>query len=262
MTDQLGAGDPARPGHERVLLITGASRGIGAACAREAAAHGWAVCVNYAKQRDAAQALVAGIEAGGGRAIAVQADVGEEDEVLRLFNACERALGRVTDVVNNAGIVLPAHRVDELAAAALQRMLQVNLFGAFIVAREAVRRISTRHGGAGGVLVNISSVAARLGSPNEYVAYAAAKAAIDTLTRGLALEVASEGMRVVGISPGLIDTEIHASGGQLGRLERLAPSVPIGRAGTADEIAQVALFLLGPGASYITGTTIEVAGGR
>lgn len=253
---------PAQPGSGRVLLVTGASRGIGAACARAAAAQGWEICVNYALQRGAAEALVAQIEADGGRAIAVQADVGEERDVLRLFQTCDSTLGRVTDVVNNAGIVLPSHRVDEIDANDLARLLRVNLFGAFIVAREAVRRLSTRHGGTGGVIVNISSAAARLGSPDDYVDYAAGKAAIDTMTLGLAREVATEGIRVVGIRPGLIDTDIHASMGQPDRLERLRPMIPVGRAGTADEIAQVAVFLLGPGASYITGTTIDVAGGR
>ncbi|MGE0310350.1 MAG: SDR family oxidoreductase [Lautropia sp.] len=243
-------------------MITGASRGIGAACARRAAALGWAVCVNYASRRDAADALVARIGADGGRAVAVQADVGDAREVVRLFEACDAALGRVTDVINNAGIVQRAHRVEDIDADELARLLQVNLFGAIIVAREAVRRMSTRRGGTGGVIVNVSSAAARIGSANDYVDYAAAKAAIDTLTLGLAREVATEGIRVVGIRPGIIDTEIHASTGQPGRLERLSRAVPIGRAGSADEIAEVAMFLLGPGASYVTGTTVDVTGGR
>lgn len=243
---------------DRVVMITGAARGIGAECARQAAAAGHAVCINYRSDRDAAEALAGQIRDSGGRAIAIAADVARESDVVSLFERCDRELGRVTDLINNAGIVAPASRVDQIDGDRLRRLFEVNVHGAFFCAREAVRRLSTRHGGKGGVIVNLSSIAAVLGSPNEYVDYAASKAAIDTMTVGLAREVAAEGIRVVAIRPGLVDTGIHAPG----RLDRLGPLVPMGRAGRADEIASVALFLLSPQASYVTGAIIDVGGGR
>jgi NAD(P)-dependent dehydrogenase (short-subunit alcohol dehydrogenase family) len=247
---------------KKVLMVTGGSRGIGAATARLAAAQGFAVCVNYTSNEAAARQVVDDILAGGGKAVAVQADVADEADVTRLFATCDRELGAVTALVNNAGVVAPAARVDQMDAERIMRLLRINVLGAFLAAREAVRRMSTRHGGAGGVIVNISSAAARLGSPEEYVDYAASKGAIDTMTLGLAREVAAEGIRVVGVRPGLIDTEIHASQGAVGRVERLSPTVPIGRAGRPEEVAQAAVWLLSGQASYVTGTTIDVAGGR
>jgi NAD(P)-dependent dehydrogenase (short-subunit alcohol dehydrogenase family) len=245
-----------------VVVITGGSRGIGAASARLAAAQGWAVCVNYSRDEAAAQRVVSDIVSGGGRAIAVKADVESEAEVVALFATCDRELGRPTALINNAGVVAPTARVDEMDADRIMRVLRINVLGAFLAAREAIRRMSTLHGGAGGVIVNISSAAARLGSPGEYVDYAASKGAIDTMTLGLAREVAAEGIRVVGIRPGLIDTEIHQSHGVVGRLERLAPMVPVKRAGTAEEVGQVAVWMMSDEASYVTGTTLDVAGGR
>ncbi len=243
---------------DRVVMITGAARGIGAECARQAAAAGHAVCINYRRDDDAAEALVDRIRADGGRAVAIAGDVAREDDVVALFEHCDRELGRVTDLINNAGIVAPAARLDQIDGERLRRVFEVNVHGAFYCAREAVRRLSTRHGGQGGVIVNLSSIAAVLGSPNEYVDYAASKAAIDTMTVGLAREVAAEGIRVVAIRPGLVETGIHAPG----RLERLGPLIPMGRAGRADEIASVALFLLSSQASYVTGAIIDVGGGR
>ncbi|NLD53649.1 MAG: SDR family oxidoreductase [Burkholderiaceae bacterium] len=246
----------------RILMVTGGSRGIGAACARLAAAAGYDVCVNYAGDEAAARRTVAEVLAAGRRAVAVQADVGSEEDVVRLFEACDRTLGPVSALLNNAGVVAPASRVERMDAQRVMRVLRINVLGAFLAAREAVRRMSSRHGGAGGVIVNVSSAAARLGSPGEYVDYAASKAAVDTLTRGLALEVADEGIRVAGIRPGLIDTDIHRSQGAVGRLERLAPTVPMKRAGTAEEVARAALWLMSDDASYVTGTIVDVAGGR
>lgn len=242
----------------RVVMVTGAGRGIGAECARQAAAAGYAVCLNYRQDEAAAAAVVADIRAAGGRALAVAADVASETEVARLFARCDSELGQVTDLINNAGIVAPAARVDEIDGARLKRLFETNVFGAFHCAREAVRRLSTRHGGQGGVIVNLSSIAAVLGAAGEYVDYAATKAAVDTLTVGLGREVAAEGIRVVGIRPGLIETGIHAPG----RIDRLAPLVPMGRAGRVEEIAAMAIFLLSPQASYVTGTVIDVGGGR
>ncbi len=242
----------------RVLMVTGAGRGIGAECALQAARAGYSVCVNYRSDARSAADVVARIDAAGGKAVAIAADVGREDEVTALFARCDRELGRVTDLINNAGIVAPPCRVDQFDGARLRRVFDTNVLSAFYCARETVRRASTRHGGHGGVIVNISSVAAVLGSPNEYVDYAASKGAIDTMTRGLAKEVAAEGIRVVAIRPGLIETGIH----EAGRLERLAPSVPMLRAGTPAEVAHVAVFLLSAQASYVTGTVIDVGGGR
>ena len=251
-----------RPVRDRITLITGASRGIGAACAHRLAAAGHAVCVNYARDEKTARALVESLRRGGTRAIAVQADVARESDVVRLFETCDRELGPLTGLVNNAGQLAPPARVDAMSADRISQLLAVNVVGAFIAAREAVRRLSTRHGGAGGTIVNVSSAAARLGSPGEFVDYAASKGAIDAMTRGLSLEVAAEGVRVVGVRPGLIDTEIHDSFGAVGRLGRLAPSVPVGRAGSADEVAAVIAWLLSDDASYMTGATLDVTGGR
>ncbi|MGE0801737.1 MAG: SDR family oxidoreductase [Lautropia sp.] len=246
----------------RIVMITGGSRGIGAACARRAAAAGYAVCVNYARDQAAAAAVVDAIRAGGGRALAVQADVASEADVVRLFETCDRELGRVTDLINSAGVVAPAGRVDTMDTARIERVFRINVLGTFLPTREALRRISTRHGGSGGTIVNISSAAARLGGSGEYVDYAASKGAIDTMTIGLAREVAEESVRVVAIRPGLIATEIHSSQGAVGRLERLAPSVPVKRAGTAEEVANAAVWMISPEASYVTGAILDVTGGR
>ncbi|MDE3009911.1 MAG: SDR family oxidoreductase [Pseudomonadota bacterium] len=245
-----------------VVLITGGSRGIGAAIARLAAAAGHAVVVNYARQADAAQRLCADIVATGGQALALQADVAQEAEVVHLFDETVRQLGRLDALVNNAGVVGPAARVDELSAERITRMFATNVLGSFLCAREAVRRMSTRHGGAGGAIVNITSRAADLGSPGEYVDYAASKAALETMTVGLAREVAREGIRVNAVSPGLINTGIHASGGQPDRVQRFADRIPMGRGGEPEEVARAVLWLLSDQASYVTGASLEVSGGR
>lgn len=247
---------------ESVLIVTGGGRGIGAAVARLAAGQGYAVCISYLNNRAAAEAVVASIAAQGGRAIAVQADVAVEAQVLRLFEQADAALGRLTALVNNAGILERQSRVEDMDAARITRVLATNVVGSFICAREAVRRMSTRHGGMGGGIVNLSSRASRLGSPGEYVDYAASKAAIDTLTIGLAKEVAAEGIRVNAVSPGLIYTDIHASGGEPGRVDRVKNAVPMQRGGYPEEVAQAVLWLLSEQASYTTGATIDVAGGR
>lgn len=245
-----------------VLVVTGGSRGIGAATARLAALRGYAVAVNFAANSAAADVVVRDIEATGGRAIAVRADVAREDDVLAMFEIVDRELGRLTALVNNAGVVDTPSRVDELSVQRLRRMFDTNILGSFLCAREAVRRMSARHGGAGGAIVNLSSAAVRLGSPGQYVHYAASKGAIDAFTLGLAKEVASEGIRVNAVRPGVIDTDIHASGGQPNRARQLAPQVPMQRPGTALEVAQAIIWLLGDGASYTTGSIIEVTGGR
>jgi NAD(P)-dependent dehydrogenase (short-subunit alcohol dehydrogenase family) len=245
-----------------IALITGASRGIGAATAKLAAAQGYAVCVNYRKRVDAAESIVAAIAAAGGRAIAVQADVAVESDVTRLFETCDRELGRLTALVNNAGILETQMRVDEMDSGRLQRVLAANVTGSFLCAREAIRRMSTRHGGGGGAIVNVSSGASRLGSPGEYVDYAASKGAIDTLTIGLAQEVAQEGIRVNAVRPGFIYTDIHASGGEPNRVDRVKAFVPLRRGGTADEVARAILWLLSDEASFTTGSFIDVTGGR
>lgn len=245
-----------------VVLITGGSRGIGAATARLAAARGYAVCVNYRSNADAANAVAAAITDAGGRAIAVQADVAIESEVVRLFETCDQRLGPLTALVNNAAILETQTRVESIDAARLQRIFATNVTGAFICAREAVRRMSTKHGGRGGSIVNLSSRAAVLGSPGEYVDYAASKAAVDTLTIGLAQEVAAEGIRVNAIRAGIIYTEIHASGGEPGRVDRMKANVPMKRGGTAEEVARAALWLLSDEASYTTGSFVDVSGGR
>jgi NAD(P)-dependent dehydrogenase (short-subunit alcohol dehydrogenase family) len=247
---------------DQVLLITGGGRGIGAATALLAAKRGYAVAVNYASNSLAADEVVRTIRTGGGTAMAVQADVGDEAQVLAMFEKIDAKFGRLTALVNNAGVVDVQARVDEMSVARLERMFRINVIGSFVCAREAVRRMSTKHGGTGGAIVNISSGAARLGSPGQYVDYAASKAAIDTFTIGLAKEVADEGIRVNAVRPGLIDTEIHASGGMPDRAFELAPSVPMKRTGTADEIAGAILWLLSAEASYTTMALLDVTGGR
>jgi NAD(P)-dependent dehydrogenase (short-subunit alcohol dehydrogenase family) len=244
------------------VLITGGSRGIGAATARLAATRGYTVCINYLRNRNAAGQLVSDIERGGGRAIAVQADVAVEQDVVRLFETIDRELGPLRALVNNAGILERQGRVDEMDAARIDRVFATNVTGAFICAREAVKRMSTRHGGRGGAIVNVSSRAARLGSPGEYVDYAASKAALDTLTLGLAREVGGEGVRVNGVRAGVIVTDIHAAGGEPGRPDRIAPTIPMKRAGEAAEVAHAILWLLSDEASYCTGAIVDVAGGR
>jgi len=244
------------------ILVTGGSRGIGAATAKLAAERGYAVCVNYRANRAAADALVSAIEGSGGTAIAVGADVSSEPEVIRLFETLDARLGSLTALVNNAGILETQSRVDQIDAARLSRIFATNVTGAFLCAREAVRRMSTAHGGRGGAIVNVSSRAAQLGAPGEYVDYAASKAALDALTIGLAREVAGEGIRVNGVRAGIIATEIHASGGEPGRVDRLGPQLPMKRGGEAIEVARAILWLLSDEASYSTGTFIDVAGGR
>ena len=246
----------------KVLLMTGASRGIGAATAVLAAQAGYAVAVNYHRNAEAAARVVAQIEAHGGQAVALQADVSQETEILRLFDEVAAQLGPVAALVNNAGILEKQARVDEMSAGRLARVWQTNVAGPFLCCREAVRRMSTRHGGAGGSIVNVSSRAVQLGAPGEYVDYAMSKGALDTLTVGLSKEVAAEGIRVNGVRPGIIETEIHALGGEPGRAARLGPGLPLGRAGTAEEVAQAILWLLSDAASYVTGSFIDVGGGR
>jgi NAD(P)-dependent dehydrogenase (short-subunit alcohol dehydrogenase family) len=245
-----------------VLVVTGASRGIGAATALLGARMGYGVCVNYVRNRAAAELVVAAIVAEGGRALAIQADVGQQDEVTRLFETVDERLGTVTALVNNAGVLETQCRVEDLDEVRLLRILRTNVLGTVLPSREAVRRMSTTHGGQGGAIVNLSSVAARLGAPGEYVDYAASKAAVDTFTKGLALEVAAEGIRVNAVRPGIILTDIHASGGEPGRPARLASSLPLGRAGRPDEVAEAIVWLLSDAASYVTGTILDVSGGR
>lgn len=247
---------------QQVLLVTGASRGIGAATAKLAARRGYTVAVNYASNRAAADAVVAAIRESGGHGLALQADVAHEDQVLAMFERIDRELGRLTALVNNAGVVDVTQRVDEMSLGRLKRMFDINVIGSILCAREAVKRMSTKHGGTGGAIVNVSSAASRLGAPGQYVDYAAAKGAIDAFTLGLAKEVAAEGIRVNAVRPGLIETEIHASGGIPDRVKQLAHQVPMQRGGSAEEVAQSILWLLSGEASYVTMSLVEVSGGR
>lgn len=247
---------------DKVLLVTGGSRGIGAATCRLAAKAGWAVAVNYATNSLAADEVVRAIRADGGRAMAVQAQVEDEAQVLRMFEQIDAKLGRLTGLVNNAGVVDRRARLDEMDMARWRRMFDINVIGSLLCAREAVRRMSPRHGGSGGAIVNLSSAAARLGSPAEYVDYAAAKGAIDSFTVGLAKELAAENVRVNAVRPGLIDTDIHASGGRPDRLRELAPQIPMQRGGQADEVAGLIVWLLSDAASYTTMSLIDVSGAR
>jgi NAD(P)-dependent dehydrogenase (short-subunit alcohol dehydrogenase family) len=246
----------------KVLLVTGGSRGIGAATALLAARNGWSVAVNYTANSLAADEVVRQIRASGGQAMSVQADVADEAQVLRMFEHIDAKLGRLSGLVNNAGVVDVAARVDEMSVARWKRMFDINVIGSLICAREAVRRMSTRHGGEGGSIVNVSSAAARLGAPGQYVDYAAAKGAIDAFTIGLAKEVAAEGVRVNAVRPGLIETEIHASGGLPNRVKDLQHLVPAQRGGTAEEVAEGIVWLLSDGASYTTMSFLDISGGR
>ncbi|MGV7031765.1 SDR family oxidoreductase [Methylobacterium symbioticum] len=246
---------------DKVAVVTGGSRGIGRAVALLAARRGWRVCLSYVSDAASAERVVAAIAAEGGQACAVRADVGAEAEVVALFAAADR-LGTVAGLVNNAGVVDVAARVEAMEAERLHRMMRVNVVGSLLCAREAVRRMSTRNGGRGGAIVNLSSVAARLGGAGQYVDYAAAKGAIDTATLGLAREVAEEGIRVNAVAPGIIDTEIHASGGQPDRAWALAPQIPMKRPGTAEEVAAPIVWLLSDEAAYTTGAVLQVTGGR
>jgi len=245
-----------------VILITGGGRGIGAATARLAARRGYGVCLNYLRNRSTAESVVAAIHEGGGKAIAVAADVSSEPEVMRLFDTCDQELGPLTALVNNAAILELQMRVDQMDVARLQRVFSTNIVGPFLCAREAVRRMSTKHGGKGGAIVNVSSGASVLGSPGEYVDYAASKGALDTLTIGLAREVATEGIRVNAVRAGHIHTDLHASGGEPNRIERVKSQVPMGRGGQPDEVAAAILWLLSDDASYTTGALLDVAGGK
>ncbi len=246
----------------KTLIVTGASRGIGAATARQAAAAGYAVCVNYRASAAEAEEVVHDIGNAGGTALAVQADMASEDDIVRLFETSDKELGALCGLVNNAGIVGPVARVDEIDRAALDEVLNVNVASVFLCSREAIRRLSTHHGGKGGAIVNVSSRASELGGPNEWVHYAASKGAIDTFTIGLAKEVAAEGIRVNAVNPGLIETEIHERAGVGDRLERLVTGVPMQRTGTADEVAATIIWLLSDAASYVSGALVPVGGGR
>ncbi|HET7528184.1 MAG TPA: SDR family oxidoreductase [Burkholderiaceae bacterium] len=246
----------------RIALITGAGRGIGAATAQLLAQRGWDVAINYARDAAAAEQVAVDVRRAGRRALAVRADVADEASVLAMFDAVDQGLGRLTALVNNAGIVDLKARLDEMSTARWRRMLDVNVFGTLLCSREAVKRMSTRHGGAGGVIVNLSSIAATLGAPAMYVDYAASKGAIESFTLGLGRELANEGVRVNAVSPGIIDTEIHVDSGDAGRPQKLASTIPMQRAGTAQEIAQAIAWLLSDDASYVTATVLSVSGGR
>jgi NAD(P)-dependent dehydrogenase (short-subunit alcohol dehydrogenase family) len=246
----------------KVMLITGASRGIGAATARLAAAEGYALCLNFRQRHDAAEQLLKELHSQGAQAIAIEADIADESQVVRLFEAVDAEFGRLDVLVNNAGMLERQMRLDNMDKARLERVFAVNVFGSFLCAREAVKRMSTRHGGSGGAIVNVSSIAAKLGAPNEYIDYAAAKGAIDSMTLGLAKEVAAESIRVNAVRPGVIYTEIHASGGEPDRIERVRSSVPMGRGGEALEVAEAILWLVSDKASYTSGALLDVSGGR
>jgi NAD(P)-dependent dehydrogenase (short-subunit alcohol dehydrogenase family) len=246
---------------DKVVIITGGSRGIGRATALAAATRGFRVCISYASNEAAAKQVVGAIEAKNGKAIAVKCDVAEESDILAMFAAADK-FGTLGALVNNAGIIGPSMRVEEMSVERIQRMMAVNVTGSILCAREAVKRMSTRNGSKGGVIVNLSSVAAKLGSPNTYVDYAASKGAIDSFTVGLGHEVADEGIRVAAIRPGLIDTDIHASGGEPDRAHRLAGNVPMKRVGTAEEIANAIVWLMSDDASYVTSAILDVSGGR
>lgn len=247
---------------KKILLITGGSRGIGAATAIFAAERGYEVAFSYLSNASAANEVVQKIHAGGGKALAIQADVGIEADVQRLFQSVDEKLGTLTALVNNAGMLENQMRLDQMDLGRWQRVLNANVIGSFLCAKEAVLRMSTRHGGKGGSIVNLSSAASRLGSPNEFIDYAAAKGAVDSMTIGLAKEVATEGIRVNAVRPGLIYTDIHTSAGEPGRVDRAKAGVPMQRGGTAEEVAETVLWLLSDQASYVTGTFLDVTGGR
>ena len=246
----------------KVVLVTGGSRGIGAAVAKGAAKAGYKVAVNYVSDESAANAVVAIIEQAGGEAFAVQGDVGSEADILAMFEAVDARWGRLDALVNNAGVVDLTSRLEDMNVARMERMMRINIIGSLLCAREAVKRMSTKHGGQGGTIVNLSSAAAKLGSPGMYIDYAASKGAIDTFTKGLALEVAAEGIRVNAVRPGIIDTDIHASGGAPDRVEKLRSGIPMQREGSAEEVADAILYLMSDQSSYVTASIIEVTGGR
>jgi NAD(P)-dependent dehydrogenase (short-subunit alcohol dehydrogenase family) len=246
----------------KIILVTGASEGIGAATAYGASQQGYIVCINYRKNRDSADKLVQTIKEDGGEAFAFGADVSIEEEVVKLFATIDKEVGVLTALVNNAGIIEPQQRLVDMSAERLQKVFSTNVFGSFLCAREAIKRMSSKLGGKGGSIVNVSSMAAVHGAPNEFVDYAASKGAIDTMTLGLAREVAEEGIRVNGVRPGIIYTDIHAKGGQPDRVERLAGMIPMKRGGTAEEVANAILWLLSDEASYVTGSIVNVSGGR
>jgi len=247
---------------DKVLIVTGGSRGIGAATARIAGRRGYAVCVNFLKNKVAAKQIVDKINADGGQAIAVGADISKEEEVLELFSTVDDRLGKISALVNNAGILESQMRIEEMDSKRLNRVFLTNITGSILCAREAVKRMSIKNGGNGGTIVNLSSAAARLGSPGEYIDYAASKGAIDTFTRGLAQEVAEEGIRVNAVRPGVIETDIHASGGEPGRVERIKDTIPLKRGGKPEEVARSIMWLLSSESSYTTGALLEVSGGR